>query len=219
MKALIYNEFGDAQVLHIEDMPEPKISEDGVLVRLCASTVNVIDYRSRNGSLSPFVDKKFPKIPGVDLAGVVTAVGKKVKRFKIGDAVFGATNPFKGGAFAEVVAIQESGLCAKPDSLNFNEAATLPITGLAALQALRDLAKIKDGDEVLVYGSSGAMGLFTIQIAKHYGAQVTAVCGTQGVPITKSMGADTVLDYKAGSVIFENNFDEWSTVEKCVLEN
>ena len=207
MKALIYNEFGDAQVLHIEDMPEPKISEDGVLVRLCASTVNVIDYRSRNGSLSPFVDKKFPKIPGVDLAGVVTAVGKKVKRFKIGDAVFGATNPFKGGAFAEVVAIQESGLCAKPDSLNFNEAATLPITGLAALQALRDLAKIKDGDEVLVYGSSGAMGLFTIQIAKHYGAQVTAVCGTQGVPITKSMGADTVLDYKAGSVIFENNFD------------
>jgi len=207
VKALIYNEFGDAQVLHIEDMPEPKISEDGVLVRLCASTVNVIDYRSRNGSLSPFVDKKFPKIPGVDLAGVVTAVGKKVKRFKIGDAVFGATNPFKGGAFAEVVAIQESGLCAKPDSLNFNEAATLPITGLAALQALRDLAKIKDGDEVLVYGSSGAMGLFTIQIAKHYGAQVTAVCGTQGVPITKSMGADTVLDYKAGSVIFENNFD------------
>jgi len=207
VKALIYNEFGDAQVLHIEDMPEPKISEDGVLVRLCASTVNVIDYRSRNGSLSPFVDKKFPKIPGVDLAGVVTAVGKKVKRFKIGDAVFGATNPFKGGAFAEVVAIQESALCAKPDSLNFNEAANLPITGLAALQALRDLAKIKDGDEVLVYGSSGAMGLFTIQIAKHYGAQVTAVCGTKGVPITKSMGADTVLDYKAGSVIFENNFD------------
>lgn len=207
MKALLYEKFGTADVLHIGDVPEPKVPDDGVLVSFRASTVNVIDYRSRNGSLAPFVNNKFPKIPGVDIAGVVTTTGRNAHRFKVGDAVFGATGSFKGGALAELVAVAESSLSPKPDSLGFNEAATLPITGLAALQSLRNLGKIKRGDAVLLYGSSGAMGLYAIQLAKHFGAHVTAVCGTQGVSLSKSMGADVVLDYKTGIVEFDRSFD------------
>lgn len=207
MKALIYHQFGTAEVLHIEETPEPKLPENGVLVSLRATTVNVIDYRSRNGVLWPFVNKKFPKIPGVDVAGVVIAVGRKAKRFKIGDAVFGSTNPFQGGAFAEVVAVPESALAAKPEALSFNQAATLPIAGLAALQALRDLGQIKRNDTVLIYGSSGATGLYAIQLAKYFGAQVTAVSGTQGLAPSQAMGADVVLDYKAGPVVFNRRFD------------
>jgi NADPH:quinone reductase-like Zn-dependent oxidoreductase len=207
MKALIYEKFGSAEVLHIGDVPEPKVPDDGVLVSFRASTVNVIDYRARNGSLAPFVNNKFPKIPGADIAGVITAVGQNARRFKVGDAVFGATDPFKGGALAEVVAIAESSLAPKPDDLGFNEAAALPITGLAALQALRTLGKIKPGDAVLLYGSSGAMGLYAIQLAKYFGAHVTAVCGTQGVSLSKSMGADLVLDYRAGKVEFDRSYD------------
>lgn len=207
MKALTYHQFGNAEVLNIEDVPEPKVTDGGVLVSFRASTVNVIDYRARNGSLAPFVNNKFPKIPGTDIAGIVTAVGRDVQRFKVGDAVFGATDPFKGGAFAEVVALPESALAVKPEMLSFNEVATLPITGLAALQSLRDLGKIKSGALVLIYGSSGAMGLFTIQLAKYFDAHVTAVCGTQGVSLSKSMGADIVLDYKADSIVFDRKFD------------
>jgi NADPH:quinone reductase-like Zn-dependent oxidoreductase len=207
MKALIYEEFGTAEVLHIGDIPEPKVPDNSVLVSFRASTVNVIDYRSRNGSLAPFVNNKFPKIPGVDIAGVVTAIGRNAQRFKVGDAVFGATDPFKGGALAEYVAVAEASLTLKPANLGFNEAATLPVTGLAALQSLRNLGKTKRGDAVLLYGSSGAMGLYAIQLAKYFGAHVTAVCGTQGVSLSKSMGADVVLDYKAGIVEFNRNFD------------
>jgi len=207
MKALVYHQFGTADVLHIEDIATPKLPEDGVLVSLRATTVNVIDYRSRNGSLAPFVDQKFPKIPGVDIAGIVTAVGRKAKRFRVGDAVFGGTNPFKGGALAELVAVPESALAAKPEALGFREAATLPITGLAALQGLRDLGKVKPGDTVLIYGSSGAMGLYAIQLAKQFGALVTTVSGTQGVTVSRAMGADIALDYKKGPVNFDRKFD------------
>jgi len=207
MKALTYHEFGTAEVLHIENVPEPKVPDDGVLVSLRATTVNVIDYRSRNGMLWPFVNKKFPKIPGVDIAGVVIVVGRDAKRFQVGDAVFGGTDPFKGGALAEVVAMPEVVLAAKPETLGFHEAATLPITGLAALQGLRDLGKVKPDDAVLIYGSSGAMGLYAIQLAKQFGAHITTVSGTQGVSVSKSMGADITLDYKAGPVVFDRNFD------------
>jgi NADPH:quinone reductase-like Zn-dependent oxidoreductase len=207
MKALIYRQFGTAEVLQIEDIPEPKLPDDAVLVNQRATTVNVIDSRSRNGSLWPFVNKKFPKIPGVDVAGVVVAVGRKVKRFQVGDAVFGGTNPFQGGAFAEVVAVSESMLTAKPETLSFDQAAALPIAGLAALQSLRDLGKVKQGDAVLIYGSSGAMGLYAIQLAKQFEAHVTAVCGTQGVSASNLMGADVVIDYKMEPVTFNRGFD------------
>lgn len=207
MKTILYNRFGTPDVLSTGDLPSPALQETGVLVSMRASSVNVIDSRSRQGLMSPFVDKKFPKVPGSDIAGVVLAVGPKAKRFKVGDRVFGATNAFKGGAFAEEVALPEDSLAPIPRSLGFPEAATLPITGLAALLALRGLGRIKGGDEVLIYGSSGAAGLFAIQLATHFGGHVTTVSGTAGAAASKAMGADQALDYKSGPVVLVGAFD------------
>jgi NADPH:quinone reductase-like Zn-dependent oxidoreductase len=207
MKAITYHQFGSADVLKLEEVAAPVAPANGVVVTMRASSVNIIDSRSRNGLMSPFVNKKFPKIPGADVAGVVSAVGANAKRFKVGDKVFGATNAFKGGAFAERVALTENQLAPLPPSLTFEQAAALPITGLAALLALRGLGKTKPGDEVLIYGSSGAAGLYAIQLAKHFGAHVTTVSGRAGAKVSKEMGADVALDYKAGPVKFAGRFD------------
>jgi NADPH:quinone reductase-like Zn-dependent oxidoreductase len=207
MKAITYRSFGSPEVLVLEDVPAPAVHENGVLVSVRASSVNVIDSRSRNGVMSPFVDKKFPKIPGVDVAGVVLGVGAKVRRLKAGDRVFGATNAFKGGAFAERVSVPENSLAPMPLSVDFPEAAAVPIAGLAALKAIRDLGRVRKGDNVLIYGSSGAVGLFTIQLAKYFGAQVTTVSGTAGAEASRAMGADRALDYRAGPVALVSEFD------------
>lgn len=207
MKTILYTRFGSPDVLSSGDLPSPVLQENGVLVSMRASSVNVIDSRSRQGLMSPFVDKKFPKVPGSDIAGVVSAVGPKATRFKMGDRVFGATNAFKGGAFAEEVALPEDSLALMPPSLDFPEAAALPITGLAALLTLRGLGRIKRGDEVLIYGSSGAAGLFAIQLATHFGARVTTVSGTAGTAASKAMGADRALDYRSGPVVLSGPFD------------
>lgn len=207
MKALVYHRFGNADVMNIEEIVSPPIPDNGVLIAMRASTVNVIDYLARNGVMAPMVNKKFPKIPGADVAGIVTEVGKNATHLKVGDAVFGFGSAFKGGSIAEQVALPESVLTKKPEALGFNEAAALPVTGLAALLALRDLGNVKQGDQVLIYGSSGAAGLFAVQLGKIMGAHVTAVCGTDGVATTQSMGADAVVDYKSGTVKFDRLFD------------
>lgn len=207
MKALVYRQFGSADLLKIENVPEPVPPEDGVVVAMRASSLNVIDIRSLKGLMAPFVNGKFPKIPGTDVAGVVSATGARARRFKAGDRVFGATNAFKGGAFAEFVALPESALTATPSFLTDVEAAALPTTGLAALYALRDLGKAQPGDHVLVYGSSGAAGLYAIQIGKVLGAHVTAVSGTGGVEKSRACGADEVIDYRAGPVKLLRAFD------------
>jgi NADPH:quinone reductase-like Zn-dependent oxidoreductase len=207
MNAITYSRFGLPEVLKLENLPEPILGNGSVLIEVRASSVNVIDSRSRNGAMSPFVNKKFPKIPGADVAGVVQAVGAGVKRFRVGDTVFGATNPFKGGAFAERVALPEESLADMPRSLGFSEAAALPIAGLAALKALRDLGRVGIGDNVLIYGSSGAVGLFAVQLAKYFGVRVTTVSGTAGAEASRVLGADLALDYKAGPFALAEKFD------------
>ena len=207
MKALTYRQFGGAELLQIEDAPKPVPPDDGVVVSMKASSLNVIDIRSLKGLMAPFVNGKFPKIPGTDVAGIVIATGSRARKFKVGDRVFGATNAFKGGAFAEFVAVPESALTVIPESLPVEEAAALPTTGLAALYALRDLGRAKPGDRILIYGSSGAAGLFAIQIAKSLGAEVSTVSGTSGAATSKAMGANEAIDYKSGPVEFRGKFD------------
>jgi len=207
IKALTYQQFGNADQLQIADAPEPVPPEDGVVVAMQASSLNVIDIRSLKGLMAPFVNGKFPKIPGTDIAGIVTATGSKARKFKIGDRVFGATNAFRGGAFAEYVAVPESALTFVPEFLKVEEAAALPTTGLAALYALRDLGRLKSGNRALIYGSSGAAGLFAIQIAKALGAETTTVSGTAGAAASKALGADDVIDYKSGPVAPRGKFD------------
>ncbi len=178
-----------------------------MLVAVRATSVNVIDSRVREGKMGILVNKHFPKIPGSDLAGIVEKVGPAVTRFRPGDAVFGATNPFQGGAFAEFAALPESAVAAKPAVLSFEQAAAIPITGLAALYSLRELGEIHDGSRVLIYGSSGSAGLFAIQLGKLLGGHVTGVCGTNGVELCLQMGADIVLDYKAGPITLGGPYD------------
>lgn len=198
MQALVYRQFGGPEVLRLEEaaLPQP-LARGSVLVAPRASTVNVIDYRSRNGELSPMVNKRFPKVPGVDVAGVVQAVGEGVTGFRVGDAVFGATDPFQGGAMAERVVVKAQHLALKPAALGFEQAATLPIAGVAALAALRDLGHVRAGQRVLVHGASGATGLFAVQIAKRLGAHVTTVSGPQGLQLLEQLGADERHDYRA----------------------
>jgi len=198
MKAIAYHHFGTIDVLQMETLPQPKPDAHEVLVSVRATSVNVIDSRVRDGKMGILVNKHFPKIPGSDLAGVVETVGSAVKGFRPGDAVFGATNSFNGGAFAEYAVVSEAALAIKSAHLTFEHAAALPITGLAALYSLRELGEVKPGSRVLIYGSSGGAGLYAIQLGKILQAHVTAVCGTGGVEVCRQMGADIVLDYKAG---------------------
>lgn len=178
------------------------------LVAVRASSVNVIDTRVRSGMMGVLAGKKFPRIPGADVAGVVKAVPAGATGLSVGDAVFGAVDPFRGGAFAEVAAVPVGQLAPKPDSLTFAEAAALPVAGVAALTALRKLGKVTAGQRVLVHGGSGAVGLFAIQIARRLGAHVTAVSGASGLDAMRQAGADVVIDYRApDAASFSSPFD------------
>jgi NADPH:quinone reductase-like Zn-dependent oxidoreductase len=208
MKAIVFNEFGPADLLHQAETPNPKAGKGEVVVKMRASSIKVIDSRVRNGLMGPLVNKKFPKIPGADIAGDIAEVGAGVRGFKVGDAVFGAVDPMKGGAFADLVAVPAGQLALKPANISFEEAAAAPIAALAALLSLRDLGKTKAGDKVLIHGASGAVGLFAIQIAKQMGAHVTAVAGTGGIPAINDLGVDRVIDYrKQDGQTFETSFD------------
>lgn len=207
MRAITYEKFGGIDELHLDTRPEPALPPKGLLVSVRASAVNVLDSRTRRGQMGLLVNKKFPKIPGSDLAGVVKAVGASATGFKVGDEVFGATDPMRVGAFAEVAVVDAGAVAKKPPAVSFAAAAALPVTGLAALYSLRELGKVHKGHRVLIHGSSGGAGLMAIQLAKHFGAHVTAVCGTDGVGISRELGADEVLDYRKGPVTFTGKFD------------
>jgi NADPH:quinone reductase-like Zn-dependent oxidoreductase len=209
MKTLSYGRFGAVDVLHVVDADPPALKPGHVIVAVRASSLNVIDSRIRKGMMGPpLVNRRFPKVPGADLAGVVTAVAADVAGFAVGDTVFGAANPFTGGAMAEAVAVPAKYLAPKPPTLSFEDAAALPIAGIAALMALRDLGRIKAGDEVLIHGASGAVGLYAIQIARSLGARITAVTGTGGVSAIQAFGADEVIDYrKEDGQTFTRRFD------------
>jgi NADPH:quinone reductase-like Zn-dependent oxidoreductase len=207
VKAIVYHTFGPADLLGAEELPVPALTDNQVLVALRATSINVIDSRVREGKMGILVNKHFPKTPGSDVAGVVESVGSGVSRFQPGDEVFGATNPFQGGAFAEFAALPEGALAMKPKSMSFEQAAALPITGLAALYSLRELGEISQGSRVLIYGSSGSAGLFAIQLGKLLGGHLTAVCGTNGVDLCKQFGADVALDYRYGPVMLNGPYD------------
>ena len=208
MKAIVYDQFGPVETLHAAELPTPTAGKGQVVVNMQASSVNVIDSRVRKGLMGPLVNKRFPKIPGADIAGTIVEVGPGVTTLKVGDAVFGAVDPMKGGAFAEFVALRADQLAPKPTALSFEEAAALPIAGLAALLSIRDLVRTKAGARVLIHGASGAVGLFAAQIAKRMGAHVTAVAGTGGIAAVRLAGADEVIDYrKQDGQTFAGTFD------------
>ncbi|MGH9822269.1 MAG: NAD(P)-dependent alcohol dehydrogenase [Blastocatellia bacterium] len=195
MKAIVYRRYGSPDVLKCEEVEKPTPAEDEVLIRVRAASVNPVDrlFRGRPYLIRIMTGLRKPKYTrlGVDVAGQVEAVGRNVTEFKPGDEVFGACR----GACAEYVCAPESKLVTKPTNMTFEQAAATPVAALTALQGLRDKGKIQPGQKTLINGAAGGAGTFAVQIAKSFGADVTAVCSTRNVDMVRSIGADHVLDY------------------------
>jgi NADPH:quinone reductase-like Zn-dependent oxidoreductase len=200
MKAIVQDHYGSPDVLELKEIKQPLPAEKQVLVRVHAASLNFGNLVLLKGK--PYLARfafglTRPKysIPGGDIAGVVEAVGKDVKQFNIGDEVFGDLSGCGWGGFAEYVAAPEYALAFKPTNISFEEAAATPMAGVTALQGLRDKGKIKSGQKVLIYGASGGVGTFAVQIAKAFETEVTGVCSTRNIEILRSIGADHIIDY------------------------
>lgn len=194
MKAIRFHEYGGTEVLRWEDAPDPRPGPGEVRVRVHAAALNPKDVLTRKGKMRLF-KRGFPHTSGQDLAGVVDAVGKGVKALREGEEVFGMIPGMGSGACAELALLPYHAGALMPLSSSMVEAAAVPLTGMTALQALRDLASVREGDEVLLNGASGGVGTFAIQIAKILGARVVAVCSARNASFVEGLGADEVLAY------------------------
>ena len=216
MKAIVYKEYGAPDVLQLRDLPMPQPNDYQVLIKIICSSINSMDWDLLRGK--PFlvrlvtggISKPKNKILGCDVAGIVVEVGKKAKKFKVGDEVFGDISQDNWGAFAEFVCANENSMHRKPVSLNFKSAAALPQAGVMALQGIRDYGKVKKGQNVLINGAGGGVGSYAIQLAKHYGAIVTAVDSGEKATMMLSLGADHVIDYR--KVDFTKNDEKYDFI-------
>lgn len=200
MKAIVYKKYGQSDQLHMEIVQKPVPSENEVLVKVHAVSVNYADWHMLTGT--PFLarmafDLFRPKLSilGADIAGTVEAVGNAVTDFKPGDEVYGDLGLNGFGGFAEYVCAPQNLIALKPVNLTFAETAALPMAAVTALQALRDGGKLQRGQKVLIHGAAGGVGTFAVQIARHLGAEITAVCSTRNIDLVRSLGADHIIDY------------------------
>ena len=200
MRAMVYHRYGSPDVLHLESVQKPVPRDDEILVKVVAASVAAGDWRLLRAQpfLMRFVYgllKPKHQILGASVAGQVEAVGPSVTQFKVGDEVFGDLSLCGFGAFAEYVSAPEKAFALKPTNLSFEQAATVPVSAVTALQGLRSRGQIEVGQKILIYGASGGVGTFAVQIAKAFGAEVTAVCSTRNQEMVRSIGADHVIDY------------------------
>ena len=195
MKAVVFDRYGSVEVLQYREIEKPIAKSNELLVRVRASSVNPVDWKVRQGHVQLLSGFNFPRIVGSDISGVVVEIGQEVTKFQPGDEVYTFLNPMTGGACSEYCAVPESAVAIKPKNITHAEAATVPIAGLTALQALRDLGEIQAGKKVLINGASGGVGTFAVQIAKAMNAEVTGVCSAKNRDFVNSLGADFVLDY------------------------
>ena len=209
MFAIVYDDYGDADVLHVADRPVPQRLPGQVMIAVHASSVNPIDYRLRRGEMKAILIGGFPRIPGYDVAGVIVDCGGD-GRFSMGDRVMAFLDSTYGGACAEFAVCAVDAVAKIPDSMSMEEAAAVPLAGTTALQSLRDHGEIKPGERVLINGASGGVGAFAVQIAKAYECFVGAVASGENESFCRSLGADEFLDYQ--KVDFANVDEKWDLI-------
>jgi NADPH:quinone reductase-like Zn-dependent oxidoreductase len=220
MKAFIIDRYGKKEKLKLAEITEPVVKETDILVRVHSAGVNLLDSKLKNGEFKMILPYKTPFIPGHDVSGVVAKIGSNVSKFKVGDEVYARPADHRIGTFAEFISINESDVAIKPKNLSMEEAASIPLVGLTAWQALIERAKLKKGQKVFIQAGSGGVGTFAIQLAKHLGAIVATTTSDANIDLVKSLGADIVIDYKKND--FETILKDYDVVlnsqDKTTLE-
>ncbi|HLK29932.1 MAG TPA: NADP-dependent oxidoreductase [Puia sp.] len=196
MKAFTINRYSKEDTLQLVDVAEPVIKENEVLVEIYAASINQLDAKIKTGEFKLLLPYKFPLILGHDVAGIITKVGSKVSRFKVGDEVFARPADFKIGTFAEYIAVNENDVAIKPKKVSMEEAASFPLVALTVWQAFVEKVKLQKGQKVFIQAGSGGVGTIAIQLAKHLGASVATTTSADNFDLVKSLGADIVIDYK-----------------------
>ncbi len=202
MKAFVLDRYGKNEQLRATDVPEPTLREDDVLIEVHAAAVNLLDVKLRNGEFKLILPYRTPFVLGHDVAGVVVRVGPRVRQFKVGDEVYARPDDFRIGTFAERIAVREDSVAIKPNNISMEEAASIPLVGLTAWQALVEKARLKKGQKVFIQAGSGGVGTFAIQLAKHLGATVATTTSASNAALVKGLGADVIVDYR------KDNFEE-----------
>lgn len=206
MKAFIVDRYGSSDNVRAAEIPDPEVRENDVLIQVHAAGVNLLDSKIRNGEFKQILPYRLPVILGNDVAGVVVRAGSRVRRFKPGDEVYARPGKDRIGAFAEFISIREDDLALKPEQLTMEEAASIPLVGLTAWQALIERGNLKKGQKVLIHAGSGGVGTFAIQLAKHVGATVATTTSAANADLVKRLGADVVIDYRRddfGSLLYD----------------
>ncbi|NEH59723.1 zinc-binding dehydrogenase [Rhizobium leguminosarum] len=196
MKAFVVDKYKKKGALRLANLPEPELQDNDLLVRIQATAVNLLDSKVRDGEFKLILPYRPPFILGHDVAGTVVKIGPGVRRLKVGDEVYARPRDHRIGAFAEFIAIDQSDVALKPNNLSMTEAASIPLVGLTAWQALVEVGKVKPGQKVFIQAGSGGVGTFAIQLAKHLGATVATTTSAGNAELARSLGADVVIDYK-----------------------
>ncbi|RSM70052.1 NADPH:quinone oxidoreductase [Actinoplanes sp. ATCC 53533] len=196
MRAFVVERYGDADTVRASDVPDPQVGDYDVLVGIHAASVNPLDLKTRDGALKAILPYRAPFVLGNDLAGRVVATGALVTQFAVGDEVYTRPAQNRIGAFAELIAVHQDDLAPKPATLTMAEAASIPLVGLTAWQALVEHASVQPGQKVLIHAGAGGVGTIAIQLAKHLGATVAATASAPKIDLVRSLGADVVIDYR-----------------------
>ncbi len=196
MKAFIIDRYGKKDPMRLGDMPAPELRDDDVLIEVRAAGLNVLDSKIKSGEFKLILPYRMPLVPGHDVAGVVTRVGSRVRQLKVGDEVYSRVPDHRIGTLAQFIAVTESDVAPKPASLTMEEAASIPLVGLTAWQALVEIAHLQKGQKVFIQAGSGGVGSFAIQLAKHLGATVATTTSSANIDLVKRLGADVVIDYR-----------------------
>jgi NADPH:quinone reductase-like Zn-dependent oxidoreductase len=207
MKAGVIYNFGEPEVIKVNDVEQPIVRPGCVLVHILASSINNVDFRIRNGEFKSHIENGFPLTLGFDIAGIVVETGPGATKFEVGDPVYGRLDDNSMGAYAEFASVPEENLASKPSNISFYEAATVPMAGLTALQALKDVAQLKSGMSVLINDATSAVGHFAAQIAKALGAEVTALCNLNHKLLIEQMAPDYVFDINTNFYNIKAGFD------------